>query len=133
DWIAAQAGHDCFGGALAHNPDIDGDGKIEAEEAYGYAKSIQDARDSPNFSETSEAGGDIALGQEYLIWWWWCLLIREALERPWHRLPPEEYYATLGKIGPELAKLTAELDVTSDKLKAEMKGKIAAVVGAAFK
>ncbi|MGH7023354.1 MAG: C13 family peptidase [Caulobacteraceae bacterium] len=133
DWIAAQAGHDCFGGALAHNPDVDGDGKIEAEEAFGYAKSIQDPADSPNYSESSEAGGDISLGQEYIIWWWWCLLIKEELEAPWRRLPPEEYYANLHRIGPELAKLTAELDATSDKLKGEMKGKIAAVVGAAFK
>jgi hypothetical protein len=38
DWIAAQAGHDPFGAALAFNPDTDADGRIEAEEAYEYAK-----------------------------------------------------------------------------------------------
>jgi hypothetical protein len=133
DWIAAQAGHDPFGGALAHNPDLNGNGKIEAEEAYGYAKSVQDPRDSPNFSETSEAGGDIGLGQEYLIWWWWCLLLKDSLQRPWHALPPQEYYAHLSRIQPDLARLTAELDVTSNVLKKEMKGKIEALVASAFK
>ena len=67
DWIAAQAGHDPFGAALAFNPDTDADGRIEAEEAYEYANAVKDPRDSPNFSESSEAGGDIALGQGYIV------------------------------------------------------------------
>ena len=67
DWIAAQAGHDPFGAALAFNPDTDTDGRIEAEEAYEYANAVKDPRDSPNFSESSEAGGDIALGQGYIV------------------------------------------------------------------
>jgi hypothetical protein len=79
DWIAAQAGHDPFGAALAFNPDTDHDGKIEAEEAFGYANAVKDPRDSPNFSESSEAGGDIALGQEYIVWWWWCVILRAGV------------------------------------------------------
>src|SRR5437016_4019426 len=80
DWIAAQAGHDAFGGALAHNADTSGNGRIEAEEAYDYANSIKLAADTPNFSESSEAGGDIALGQQYKVWWWWCIIIHEILQ-----------------------------------------------------
>ena len=33
DWIAAQAGHNPFGAALAFNPDSNGNGKVEASEA----------------------------------------------------------------------------------------------------
>jgi hypothetical protein len=69
DWIAAQIGHDPYGAALASNPDTDGDGVIEAEEAFNYALSIQNPSDSPNFDESSEAGGDITLGQRYILWW----------------------------------------------------------------
>jgi hypothetical protein len=133
DWIAAQAGHDPFGGSLSFNPDGDGDGKIEAEEAYGYANAVRDPRDSPNFSESSEAGGDIALGQQYRVWWWWCFILYEALEKYRIKLPPHEYAEYLRKIQPEFAKLTGELDKTSNELKREMKAKVEALVSSAFK
>jgi len=132
DWIAAQAGHDPFGGALAFNPDSDGDGKIEAEEAYGYANAVKIALDSPNFSESSEAGGDIALGQQYRVWWWWCFILYEALEKYRIKLPPVEYYERLNRIQPEFAKLTSSLDKVSDQLQSEMKAKVEALVGSAF-
>src|SRR5262249_42514065 len=61
DWIAAQAGHNPFGAALAFNPDTNHNGRIEAQEAYDYANAVRDPRDSPNFSESSPAGGQIAL------------------------------------------------------------------------
>jgi hypothetical protein len=132
DWIAAQAGQNPFGGALAYNPDTDGDGKIQAEEAFQYAFTVRDLRDSPNFSESSEAGGDIALGQEYLIWWWWCRILYYELEKYHIKLPPPEYYERLHKIQPELAKLTEELDRTSDALRKEMQEKVKTLVKKAF-
>lgn len=132
DWIAAQAGHDPFGGALAFNPDGDGDGKIEAEEAYAYANAVRDPRDSPNFSEGSEAGGDIALGQQYRVWWWWCFILYEALEKYRIKLPPEEYYARLRQIQPELTKLTADIDKASESLRHDMKAKVDVLVSAGF-
>jgi len=133
DWIAAEAGHNPFGGALAHNPDTDSDGRIQAEEAFNYADSVRDPRDSPNFSESSEAGGDIALGQEYIIWWWWCRILYVELEKYHLKLPPPEYYQKLHTIQPELARLTAELDKTSEALRAETQAKVAALVKEAFK
>jgi hypothetical protein len=133
DWIAAQAGHDPHGAALAFNPDSDGDGKIEAEEAYGYAYAVRDPRDSPNFSESSEAGGDIALGQQYRVWWWWCFILHEALEKYRIKLPPQEYLEHLRRLQPEFTKLTAELDKSSNELRREMKAKVDAVVKASFK
>lgn len=133
DWIAAQAGHDPFGGALAFNPDNNANGKIEAEEAFGYANAVRDPRDSPNFSESSEAGGDIALGQQYIVWWWWCHILYEALEEYRIKLPPEEYYKRLHKLQPELKKLTAKLDKTSDALRKEYAAKVVKLVAPVFK
>ena len=52
DWIAAQAGQDAFGAALALNPDST-QRKVEASEAFNYADAVKDARDSPNFSQLS--------------------------------------------------------------------------------
>jgi hypothetical protein len=131
DWIAAQAGHDPFGAPLAFNPDSNGNGKIEAEEAFGYANAVKDPRDSPNFGESSEAGGDIALGQEYLIWWW-CLLLRERLEKYYFKLPPEEYWDRLHAVQPELVQLTAELDQASDALRKQVGPRVEAIISQAF-
>jgi hypothetical protein len=133
DWIAAQAGHTPFGTALSFGADSDADGKIEAEEAFGYANAVRDPRDSPNFSENSEVGGDIALGQEYVVWWWWCPLLREALEQYRVKLPPQEYYARLHRIQPALAALTAGLDNRSDELRKDMTAKVGELVASAFK
>jgi hypothetical protein len=133
DWIAAQAGHGPLGGALSYDPDTDHDGKIQAEEAFQYAYTVRDHRDSPNFSESSEAGGDIVLGQEYNVWWWWCRILYYELEKHYIKLPPPEYYERLHKIQPELSKLVAELDRTSDALRAETKVKVEAIVKEAFK
>jgi hypothetical protein len=133
DWIAAQAGHTPFGTALAFAADSDGDGRIEAEEAFGYANAVRDPLDSPNFSESSEVGGDVALGQEYVVWWWWCLLLKEALEQYRIKLPPHEYYTRLHRIQPALAELTAGLDKRSDELRHEMTAKVGELVASAFK
>jgi hypothetical protein len=132
DWIAAQAGHTPFGGPLAFNPDTDHDGRIEAEEAFVYADVVKDPLDTPNFSESSEAGGDIALGQEYVVWWWWCWILRELLEPRYAHLPIPEYHATLRQIGPQLAELAATLDQRSEELRSEIAPQLEAIVTSAF-
>ena len=102
DWIAAQAGHLPNGGALASNPDTNGDGKIQAREAYHYALAVQDPRDSPNYNESAAAGGDIVLGQQYLIWWIWCPILIRLLEPYYLKLPPEQFYEIVNhRIAPE--------------------------------
>jgi hypothetical protein len=133
DWIAAQAGHNPFGAALAFNPDANHDGRIEAQEAYDYANAVKDPRDSPNFSKSSAAGGAIALGQDYVVWWWWCLILREVLEPFRLKLPPPDYAQRLGRLQPDLQKLTADLDKTSDGLRKDITTKVNALVSAAFK
>ncbi|MDQ6729472.1 MAG: hypothetical protein M3022_04010 [Actinomycetota bacterium] len=132
DWIAAQAGHDAFGGTLAFDPDGDHDGIIEAEEAFWYADVIKDPLDTPNFSESSEPAGDIALGRQYVIWWWWCWILRAELEKYHVRLPIPEYYELLRKAQPELVKLSRELDRHSSELRKEFEPRLKAVVEEAF-
>ena len=53
DWIAAQAGQDAFGAALAFNPELNGNGKVEASEAFNYADAVKDARIAQLQSELS--------------------------------------------------------------------------------
>lgn len=132
DWVAAQAGHDAFGAALAFNPDTDSDGRIEAEEAYAYADAVKDPRDTPNFSESSEVGGDIALGKTYAVWWWWCWILRELLEPRFVDLPLPEYYERLQKMQPELEKLAKVADRRSEELRKELEPELKKLVAQAF-
>ena len=132
DWFAAQAGHDPYGAALAFNPDTNGDGKIEATEAFNYANTIRNPQDSPQFDESSVAGGRIWLGRQYIVWWWWCWILREVLERPYSQLPEAEYYARLNEIQPELLKLAASLDDQSAVLRKEMTATVTELVAGAF-
>ena len=117
DWIAAQIGHQPNGGALASNPDTDMDGVIEAEEAFNYALAVQNPSDSPNYNESSEAGGDVTLGQKYIFWWWWCWIILPIIEKYDPTFPPNppdpEFYQKVAQITPELQKLLVpDLDRT---------------------
>ncbi len=133
DWIAAQNGHTPFGGSLSYNPDTDSNGKIQANEAFQYAYTVRDLRDTPNYSESSAAGGDIALGQEYLVWWWWCRIWYAELLPYIKKLPPPEYYMRLNKIQPELARMTADLDKTSEALRKKTEARVKALVKKTFK
>jgi hypothetical protein len=133
DWISAQAGHDSFGHPLAFNPDTNGDGRIEATEAYNYANSVKDPRDTPNFDESSLQGGAIYLGREYVIWGWWCRILLELLE-PWgRRLPVPEYYERLNSLQNEIAEVTEEIDREGEKLRAAFQPRLAAIVEKAFR
>jgi len=131
DWTSAQVGHDPYNNALAYNPDTDGNGKIEAEEAFDYAFSQHVAGDDPVFSENAESGGDIVLGQRYTTVSWWCPIIFEAVE-PHFPIPPEEYYRRLQKIQPALSKLSMELDARSNALRKEYQTKVRAIVEEGF-
>jgi Peptidase C13 family len=133
DWIAAQAGQDPFGAALSFDPDTAHDGKISAFEAYHYADVVQDPRDTPNFSQSSSAGADIALGQEYSAIPWWCRIVAVDL-RPWlHRIPPEELYARLRRVQPELDRVAQAFNVRSEAVQKEFAPKVHAVLQKAFR
>jgi hypothetical protein len=139
DWIAAEMGHDPYGSALASNADTDSDGVIEAEEAFNYALAVQNPSDSPNYGESSEAGGDITLGQHYRLWWWWCWIILPILEKYYWPLPPgpvppgPEFYARVNSVTPELQKLLIPtFDRAAAEVRREVTPKIEATIKAAF-
>jgi hypothetical protein len=127
-WFAAQAGHAPNGAALAFNPDANGDGSIEAAEAFGYASTVQNPSDSPQFDESSPARGRIWQGRTYVTWFWWCQILREVLARPYRELAEAEYYARLHRIQPELAKLAAALDDQSAILRQETTGLVSELI-----
>ena len=95
DWLSAQVGHDPYGAPTAFDPDTNGNGVIEAEEAYGYAYAQRSQPDTPSFSESSEEGGTISLGQQYEWWGWWCWLLLPILEPYYLKLPEAEFSSTL--------------------------------------
>lgn len=135
DWISAQMGHDPYGAALASKPDTDGDGVIEADEAFNYAFSIRSLPDTPTYGESSEAGGDITLGRRYVLWWWWCWIILPILEKYYDQPQPPgpEFYAKVNQILPELQKLVVPtFDRAAAGVRKELVPKIEAVVARVF-
>ncbi len=109
DWIAAQIGHEPNGGPLAHNPDTNGNGAIEAIEAFNYALSVKNPNDTPNFNQSSAAGGNITLNQQYTFWWIWCWYLIPIVQKYYATLPPvgpdPEFYTKINEALPELQKL----------------------------
>jgi hypothetical protein len=131
DWISAQMGHNPYGAPLAFDPDTDGDGMIAAEEAFAYASAVRNIMDLPNFHESSEAGGDIALARRYDYWPLWCWLIRPVLAR--HYRPDPEYYATVAALVPRLYDLVVPtIDRVAGQLRAELGPKVRSAIQAAF-
>lgn len=140
DWTAAMNGSYPNGAALASNPDTDGDGVVDAQEAFNYALSVQNPFDSPNFNESSAAAGKVSLTQQYAFVWTWCWLLRPILEplyaqaQPFPPNPPDpEFYTKLNRITPELQKILAPtLDRTFVGLRKELTPQIEAVVRTTF-
>lgn len=140
DWIAAEIGHDAYGAPLASNPDSNSDNVIEAKEAYGYALSVQNPSDSPNFSESSVAGGNITLGQQYIFAWWWCWILWPILQKYYvegpipYPGPGPEFYGNIAEITPELQKLLLPaIDRAAEELRKVVGPQAEAIVKAAFK
>jgi hypothetical protein len=136
NWISAQAGCDPFGSSLAFDPDTNWDGHIEAKEAHRYADILKNTYpdvDKPIYSESSDAGGELTLGQEYVVWWpWWCDILSELLEPYYFRLPRSEYNQLIRRLQPDLANLAQELDARSSQLRDEYKEKLNSRITALF-
>jgi hypothetical protein len=130
EWIAAQAGHDAYGCPLAFNPDTNMDGVIEATEAFNYAQAEDTQPDSPNFNESSPAGGAIALSQQYSIWWTWCWLFTREIDEfapPFPAGTGPEFSAAVNGIAAELQKtVVATLDRSTAEIRKELSPKIRA-------
>jgi len=121
DWIAAMAGHNPNGGALAHNPDTNGDGVVDAKEAFNYALSVKNPSDTPNYSSSSAAADATSLAQQYVFWWWWCFIILPILQK-----------YPVGDLGPvrlELQKLvTPAIDSAAIELRRTLTEKVDALL-----
>jgi hypothetical protein len=130
---AAPARHDADGTSLWPSPDTDGDGKIEASEAFDFADGAADSRDTPNFSpKPPDTGGSAVLGREYLGTVWWNSTLRECLLPYFQKLPDDAYARLLNGLLPELEKLTTALDESLEALRGEYAPKIQALVKGAF-
>jgi len=118
----------------------DGDGVVDAQEAFNYALSVQNPFDSPNFNENAPAAGKVSLAQQYAFVWTWCWLLRPILEplyaqaQPFPPNPPDpEFYAKLNRIAPELQKaLVPALEKAYVGLRKELTPEIEAIVHTAF-
>jgi hypothetical protein len=132
DWIAAMAGHTPSGGALASNPDTDGNGRIYAREAFAYADAVHDPYDTPVYSESSSAAGDTRLGQRYRWWWWYCPLVVKLLEPIYLRLPIPEFYEKLHELAPQFEEIERLLDKDDKDLKGMVEGRLQALFAKAF-
>ena len=64
-WIAAFAGTDSYGGALASDPDYDQSGQISTREAFIYADDAHDIYDSPVYSAYGADAGNQHLHQKW--------------------------------------------------------------------
>lgn len=119
DWVAAQMGHDPYGAALSFNPDTNSDGVVEATEAFNYAVAVKNPSDTPNFSESSAVGGNLALSQQYVWWWWWCIWWHRIIEPLLAKYPPAppdpEYYQAIHRLAPELQDLLVSSVETMDR------------------
>ncbi|WP_439577125.1 C13 family peptidase [Elioraea sp.] len=120
DWIAAMAGHTPYGGALASNPDSNGDGTISAREAYDYADSIHYSGDTPNWSQSSATARTCHLAQRYgWAWTWFCPIVIDLLYPVWEKLPIPEFYDRFRK---GIAPVLDEFEVAMEKDAAAARG-----------
>jgi len=140
DWTAAMNGSYPGGVPLASNPDTDGDGVVDAQEAFNYALSVQNPNDTPNFNESAPAGGKLNLTQQYALIWTWCWILRPILEpvyaaaQPFPPNPPDPgFYASLNRVTPELQKLIVPaLDRAFVGVRRELSPQIEKLVQSAF-
>lgn len=123
EWTSAQSGHDPYNHGLPANPDSNGNGAIEAQEAFDYAYARRPAGNDPLFTKNA-TGGAIALGQAYTRVSWWCPIIFRAVEKHFPPIPPEEYYARIQAAQPELTRIANELEVQTNKLEHEYAAKV---------
>lgn len=131
DWITAQARHTPFGGMPAFNPDADGDGRIQAEEAFAYARFICDPRDSPVFNESSEGGGDITLDQRLRVFGWYPIL-EQSLRPYYNAMSASDYHAVIQQLQPELRKMASSLEHMSETMRREATIRVSALITANF-
>jgi hypothetical protein len=134
DWIAGMAGHTPTGGALAFNPDTNGNGAVSASEAHHYADAVHDPYDTPIYSQNVAAAGDTFLAQRYSWWWWyWCFDLVAVLNPIYVKQPIPEFYQRLDKLRPKLDALEQSVSTADDAQRRDLAAKLKQSVQDAFK
>jgi hypothetical protein len=137
EWIASQFGHNPDGSALASNPDTNSDGSVEATEAYDYAQA-NDSSDTPIYDQSSAAGGNITLGQQYALWWSWCYIWYPIIQKYYENWPPNppdpEFFQKLQDVLPEIQEAVVPiLNRSAAEARGEAGQKIEAALAKVFK
>jgi hypothetical protein len=133
DWISAMMGTTPSGGALAFNPDSNGNGRVSAHEAHNYADAVHDPYDTPIYSENSVTAGETNLGQRY-VWWWLqkSLDLRRMLEPHLVKLPSAQFYERWDRIAPQLQEYEDALEKAHAQ-EAQLDPKLKQVIEQAFR
>jgi hypothetical protein len=113
DWIAALAGADPYGAALASDPDYDSSGRISAREAFAYSDDVHHSYDSPVYSAYGTDAGDQHLHQKWRYIYIYQEFVVKELGLVYKELRDPILYrqAIKTKVLPELTELDDKLAV----------------------
>lgn len=128
DWIAAMHRFMPDGGALASNPDTNGDGAISAIEAFNYADSVHHPHDTPVYSQSAFGAGHCTLGKKppYFI----LPELTQLVDRYWLDPGPlREAFTRLERIRPELERLAAPEIERSAEVRREIEERVRRALG----
>jgi hypothetical protein len=112
------------GSGLGSNPDTTGDGRVSSKEAYNYANLVHDPWDTPNYTESSTAGGRCRLGTSWWLWPYLYLYLERRWKRPW-----PEAIERLDEVQPDLIELFEKEIEHQDTLERELDKRLQEVLG----
>ena len=132
DWLSAQRRERPDGTKV--NMDGNNTGAIEADEAYGYAFTNRDSRDSPNCaSQPDGADLKIALSDPNPLSPQWCALVAPMVQRYRRSQPGPQYDHILRGVLPELHQLVLPaLKRQAGELRLELTARIERILAEAF-
>lgn len=130
DWIAAMNGATPYGGALAHDPDTNGNGRISAREAFDYADAIHDPYDTPVFNQKN-GGSGCWLGSDWYIFKLPPLELAEIYIKHWPEPDPIILQRRVEAVMPQIEALNKDFEPQLDKLHANYRKRFEAILKAA--
>ncbi len=132
DWLSAQRRQRPGGPAV--NVDGNSSGAIEACEAYGYAFTNRDLRDSPNCaSKPNGADGTVALSEPNPLSPNWCALVQPLVEKYRKKNAGPGYDRILRSVLPELSNLVLPaLKRQAGEIRLELTARLERILAEAF-
>ncbi len=130
EWLVAQRSQELNGDPV--DADGDGDGAVEASEAYGYAEEYTNDDDTPG-SAFQNGGQTIALSASNPVDSQWCSLVSPVLALYWEGTPETEFYEKLQRALPQLREMVLPLiEQNARVLKTQLTPTIRRIFAAAF-